>query len=376
MSVKIDNFKEADDTLTFTLSNVDVSIANAIRRTIISDIPVVVFKTAPHEENKCNIIANTSRLNNEIVKQRLGCIPVCIKDLNIPFKNYLLEVDVENKTDTTLIVTTKDFKVKNLTTNSYLEENDLRKIFPAYIPPNGKGEYFIDFIKLRPKISDEIPGEKIKLTCEFSISTARSDSMFNVTGTCSYGCTPDEEKIQQELAIRKQQWKDQGKNEKEIKFEGDNWLLLEAMRYVKRYSFDFIIQSIGIYENTKIVSEACVILIDKFKNLAKIIENDEISIQQSVTTLENSYDIILENEDYTVGNILNYEIYSVFYMDLKQLNYVGFKKMHPHDDHSILRVAFVKETDNKATVKVILISTINTVVKKINSIKSWFDAKK
>lgn len=376
MSVKIDNFKEADDTLTFTLSNVDVSYANALRRTIISDIPVVVFKTAPHEENKCNIIHNTSRLNNEIVKQRLGCIPICIKDLNIPFKNYLLEVDVENKTDTTLIVTTKDFKVKNLTTNSYLEENDLRKIFPAYIPPNGKGEYFIDFLKLRPKISDDIPGEKIKLTCEFSISTARNDSMFNVTGTCSYGCTPDEEKIHQELAIRKQQWKDQDKNDKEIKFEADNWLLLEGMRYVKKYSFDFILQSIGIYENTEIVSKACGILVDKFTNLSKIIENDEISIEQSFTTLENSYDIILENEDYTVGNILNFEIYSVFYIDLKKLTYVGFKKMHPHDNHSVLRLAFTSDADNKATVKIILINTIKEVVKKFNNIKSWFDAKK
>lgn len=376
MSVKIDNFKEADDTLTFTLSNLDVSYANALRRTIISDIPVVVFKTAPHEENKCNIIANTSRLNNEIVKQRLGCIPVCIKDLNIPFKNYLLEVDVENKTDTTLIVTTKDFKVKNLTTNTYLEENDLRKIFPAYIPPNGKGEYFIDFLKLRPKISDEIPGEKIKLTCEFSVSTARSDSMFNVTGTCSYGCTPDEAKIQQELAIRKQQWKDQGKNDKEIKFEADNWVLLEGMRYVKKYSFDFILQSIGIYENTEIITKACGILIEKFNNLNRIIETDEISIEQSVNTLENSYDIILENEDYTVGNILNYEIYSVFYMDLKQLSYVGFKKMHPHDNHSVLRIAFTNDNHNKSNVNTILVHTIKSIVEKFGKVKSWFDGKR
>lgn len=376
MSVKIDNFKEADDTLTFTLSNLDVSYANAIRRTIISDIPLVVFKTTPHAENKCNIIVNTSRLNNEIVKQRLSCIPICIKDLSIPFKNYLLEIDVENKTDTTLIVTTKDFKVKNLTTNSYLEENDLRKIFPAYIPPNGKGEYFIDFLKLRPKISDEIPGEKIKLTCEFSVSTARNDSMFNVTGTCSYGCTPDDNKIQQELAIRKQQWKDQGKNDKEIKFEADNWVLLEGMRYVKRYSFDFIIQSVGVYENTEIISKACDILIDKFTNLARIVENDELNIQDSHTTLEYSYDVILENEDYTIGNILNYEIYSVFYMDLKQLKYVGFKKMHPHDNHSVLRLSFINPSSNKSNVKIILINSIKTIVKHFKDVRSWFDAKK
>jgi hypothetical protein len=39
---------------------------------------------------------NTSRLNNEIVKQRLSCIPICIKDIEeTPIKNYLLELDVE-----------------------------------------------------------------------------------------------------------------------------------------------------------------------------------------------------------------------------------------------------------------------------------------
>lgn len=374
MSAKIENFKETDGTLTFTLSNVDVSYANAIRRTIISDIPVVVFKTAPHEENKCNIIANTSRLNNEIVKQRLGCIPICIQDLNIPFKNYLLEIDVENKTDTTIIVTTKDFKVKNLTTNTYLDESDLRKIFPAYIPPTGKGEYYIDFLKLRPRISDEIPGEKIKLTCEFSVSTARNDSMYNVTGTCSYGCTPDEEKIQQELAIRKQQWKDQGKTDKEVKFEADNWVLLEGMRYVKKYSFDFIVQSIGIYDNAEIVAKSCNILIDKFNKLQSSVETDELSIEPSNTTIENCYDIILENEDYTVGNILNYEIYSIFYMDLKQLSYVGFKKLHPHDTYSLLRLGFLKEAD-KSAVKIILIQTIKKIIETIKKVHSWFDNK-
>ena len=249
MSARLENLKESDDILTFTLGGVDVSYANAIRRTILSDIPVVCFKTTPYEENKANILINTSRLNNEIIKQRLSCIPVCIKDLAIPFKNYLLEVDVENKTDTSIYVTTKDFRIKNTTTDSYLDEADLRKIFPPYIPPTGKGEYFIDFLKLRPRVSDELPGERIKLTCELIVSTARDDSMFNVTATCAYGCTPDEAKINTELGIRKHKWQEEGKSEKEVNFEAANWKLLEGMRYVKRMSFDYVLQTIGIYEN-------------------------------------------------------------------------------------------------------------------------------
>ena len=373
MSAKIENLKETDEILTFTISSVDVSYVNAVRRTILSDIPIVCFKTTPHEENKANILVNTTRLNNEILKQRLSCIPICIKDLEIPIKNYLLEIDVENKTDTIMYVTTKDFKIKNITTDTYLDEGDLRKIFPTYVPPTGKGEYFIDFVRLRPKLSEELPGEKIKLTCELSIGTARDDGAFNVTGTCSYGCTPDNSKIVEELAKRKQKWADEGKSEANIEFEAANWKLLEGLRYVKRNSFDFIIQTVGIYENAEIIVKACQILIDKFVELKGILDKDAIDIHPADSTIDACYDIILENEDYTIGNILNYELYDVYYRDLKKLSYVGFKKMHPHDNHSILRMGFTDATAGKDTVRQMLAAVFEMAYKEIRHIKGLFD---
>ena len=166
MNPRIEKNSKKGDMLSFTLSGVNVSIANAIRRTILSDIPTVVFKTSPYEECKANIITNTSRLNNEILKQRLSCIPIHIPNFEeINLKNYLLEVNVENTTDTTMYVTTQDFKIRNLLTDSYLSEKDTRNIFP----PNDYTGYFIDFVRLRPKLSDELPGEKIHLICEFSL---------------------------------------------------------------------------------------------------------------------------------------------------------------------------------------------------------------
>jgi len=374
MSSKVTDIKEEDGLLTFTISNTDVSYVNGIRRTILSDITIVVFKTTPYEENKANIIINTSRLNNEIVKQRLSCIPICIKEINTNFiKNYLLEVDVENKTDTELIVTTKDFKIRDLVTNNFLEDGAVKKIFPPFIPPTGNNEYYIDFLRLRPKISDEIPGERIKLTCEFSVGTARDDSMFNVTGTCSYGCTPDYEKMEEQLEIRKQKWKDEGKNDSEINFEAKNWKLLEGLRYVKAYSFDFVLQSVGIYENTEIILKAVDILNNKMKNLIESLEKDEIDIHASDNTVENCYDVILENEDYTIGNILNYELYTVFYTDFKILDYVGFKKMHPHDSDSILRLAIFDKTKGISTVKAFLKAVMEQSIKRLESIKGCFD---
>ena len=371
---KVFDLKEEDGLLSFTIENTDVSYVNALRRTILSDIPIVVFKTTPYEENKANILINTTRLHNEILKQRLSCIPICIPNLEeTPIKNYLLELDVENKTDTTIIVTTQDFKIRDISSNTLLEDGIVKKIFPPFIPPTGNGEYYIDFVRLRPKISDEIPGERIKLTCEFSISTARDDSMFNITGTCAYGCTPDQEKMAEQLEIRKQKWKDEGKKEAEIKFEAANWKLLEGLRYVKRFSFDFIIQSVGIYENEQIIIKGCDVLLKKLELLKNAFDQDEVEIKPSDNTMENSYDIILVNEDYTIGNILNYELYSIFYTDLKMLDYVGFKKLHPHDSDSIVRIALTDKTKGISTVKTILKAVIEEGEKKIQGIKGCFD---
>jgi DNA-directed RNA polymerase subunit L len=374
MSSKVTELKEEDNVLTFTISNTDVSYINGIRRTILSDIPIVVFKTTPYEENKATIIINTSRLNNEIVKQRLSCIPICMTDINTNLlKNYLLELDVENKTDTELIVTTKDFKIRDLVTNNFLEDGVVKKIFPPFIPPTGNSEYYIDFLRLRPKISDEIPGERIKLTCEFSVSTARDDSMFNVTGTCSYGCTPDYEKMEEQLEIRKQKWKDEDKKESEINFEAKNWKLLEGLRYVKTNSFDFVLETVGIYENTEIFLKAVEILVKKMNLLIETLEKDELDIHASNNTVENCYDVILENEDYTIGNILNSELYTIFYKDLKMLDYIGFKKEHPHDNDSILRLSLTDKTKGISTVKTILKSTMEKSIETLKKIKGCFD---
>ena len=60
---------------------------------------------------KCTITKNTSRLNNEIIKQRLGCIPVHINDMNTPIDDFHIEIRSKNNGDTISYVTSGDFKV-------------------------------------------------------------------------------------------------------------------------------------------------------------------------------------------------------------------------------------------------------------------------
>ena len=346
MNPVIEPFDTKDDTLGFTLSGVNVSIANGLRRTILSDIPMLVFRTSPHEQNKCNIIANTSRLNNEVIKQRLSCIPIHIKDAqDFPFKNYVMDVNVENTTDTLMFVTTENFTIKDLVTGKLLPETKVREIFPA----DDYTGYFIDFLRLRPKISDEIPGEKIHLICEFDVGTNKEDGMFNSVSTCAYGNTIDTAFQDAELAKKKQTWKDEGKTEKEIEFEAANWLLLDGKRLFKKDSFDFKIQSVGVHTNNEIVDLGCQILMDNLNKVDTLIEKDELEIKNADNTMSNCFDIVLENEDYTIGKVLEFILYTKFY-ETKTLTYCGFKKNHPHDTYSIIRVAYAEPVE-KSTIK-------------------------
>ena len=361
------NSRHNDEMLMFTLSGVNVSLANAIRRTILSDIPLVVFRTTPYEQNKATIISNTSRLNNEILKQRLSCIPIHIKDIEeFPVKNYQLEVNVENITDTTMYVTTKDFIIKDLITGKHISETKNREIFPA----NNYTGYFIDFVRLRPKITDEIPGEKIHLTCDFSVGTAKEDGMFNAVSTCSYGFTVDVPAQEAVLEKYKQTWKDEGKTKEEIDFEAKNWRLLDGLRVTRKDSFDFIIQSIGIYDNVELVHKACEILVDKLQYQDTLIEKDELEIKNAENTMSNSFDIILENEDYTIGKVLEYFIYTKFY-ETKMMTFCGFKKIHPHDSYSIIRVAY-KDAIDKSSIKGHLKECIDDAIQVFSKVKKEF----
>ena len=331
------------DLKSFNVSNLNVSFANAIRRTIMSDIPLLVFKTAPYAESKCTVFTNTTRLNNEIIKQRLSCIPIHMSSTTINFDNYedyYLEVNVENTSDTKMIITTEDFNIRKKEDNSLMSKDLVNEIFP---PSTITGD-FIDFARLRPRVGENISGDHLHLVCDFIISSARDDGMFNVVSNCAYGFDIDEEKQAKVLDIKVQEWVDEGKSQDEIEYESKNWLLLDGKRVTKPDSFNFTIQTVGVYTNTQIVKAACDVLNMNLDKLNQEFVNQSVEIVPSTTTMSNCYDIILVNQDYTLGKIIEYAFHTKYY-ESKIATFCGFQKKHPHDDFSILRIAYEDNYD-------------------------------
>jgi len=351
MEPMLKNFSEDQDVLKFTLHNIEVCFANAIRRTILSDIPTIVIRSETHDINQCNIKVNTSRLHNEILKQRISCIPIhstLLRDNEskkaLP-TNYSLVVDVENTTDNILYVTTEDFRLRDNSNGDILSKDAMDKLFPGLFPKNTLTQSYIDLVRLRPKVGNDIPGEHFSMVAEFSVATAKDNSMFNVVSKCAYGNTMDSTKASSAWDAQEEKLRKDGESEGDIKFQKDNFRILDAQRHYEKNSFDFVIQTLGVYDNKDLVRKSCAVIQNKLIDLVQIIDNAEMPIFTGETTMENCFDIHLENEDYTIGKILEYMIYTKFYQGDNSLNFCGFKKFHPHDSKSVIRVAFMKKTD-------------------------------
>ena len=365
-SIVLPNIKESQEIkgiLNFTLEQANVSIANAIRRTILSDIKMVVLNP-----KNIQIIKNTTRFNNEIIKQRIGCIPVHIKVFE-GIENLIIELNAENKHDSLVYITTKNFKIKNKLTDTYLTEQAIKKIFP----PNKITDSYILIARLRPKISDIIPGEVLHLTSTLDISTAADDGMFNAVSTIGYENTPDKVEQDDKWQTIASELQKNKVSKSQVTYKRQDWYTLQAKRFYIDDSFDFQVESVGVYSNLEIMQKACNILINKLKKISEMCDAENLDLDKESTAIENCVEVILKGEDYTIGKVIEYILHYDYYLHDKQLSFVGFIKKHPHDTFSIIRLAFINEehftdTNIYAMIKFACLTGINI----FNNIKEAF----
>ncbi len=367
MNPVISNKKERDDELSFMISNIHVSFVNGIRRTILSEIPTAVFKTFPYDESNCKIATNTSRFNNEILKQRLSCIPIHLPDLSIPLGNLIMKLKHKNESGTIEYVTTEKFQIYDEGIGKLLSEETVRQIFP----PNKITNDYIDFVKLRPSFlkntsGSTTNGEEIDMSCRMSIDIAKTNSMFNVVSKATYSnVLISTEELNKKYDDYLSTLKDAEKfSDEELTLNKNDWFSLNAKRYYITNSFNFTITSLGVFSNKNILLKACSIIDEKFKSY--INASETISLGQeapfelvsNTSFAENCYDLVLKNEDYTVGKIIEFVLYTNLLEepDEKSLKliYVSFIKNHPHDTDSRVRLIFSDEQSESDVMQQIL----------------------
>jgi len=300
-----------------------------------------VFRTFPYSECKASITTNTSRLHNEILKQRLSCIPIHITDTDFPYKDYQIEIHVTADASEIRYITTKDFKMKNKVNGKYLTDVKVREIFKQ----NEITGDHIEFARLLPKMSEYSEGEQLAMTCDLDIGTAREDGAFNVVCTCAYQMTMDPSKVDEAWRIKEADLVKEGIatiGSEEMKAQRKNWSLLDAQRYTKDDSFDFVVETVGVFANADIVHKAAQIMINKCTKFIRDIESGENHIIPTVSTIQNGYDIELKGEDYTLGKVLEFFLHDKHYAEDQTVTYCAFRKIHPHNPDSMIRVGFAE----------------------------------
>jgi DNA-directed RNA polymerase subunit L len=71
--------------------------------------------------------------------------------------------------------------------------------------------------------------------------------------------------------------------------------------------------------------------------------------------------------------MLENSLYAKYFVELKTMTFCGFKKLHPHDNQSVLRIAY-KEAVEISSVKIDLESCAKDIIRIFESVKSVFVA--
>jgi DNA-directed RNA polymerase subunit L len=335
LSPKISHVSEKEAILSFRISGVDVSIANAIRRTILTDIPVQGFTADTINITKNNCV----KMHDQVLQLRMENIPILLDSIT-PSDTYELILDITNTTDTLREVHTGDFQVINLQTQK--NESDLLSIwFPKPFP----------LLQLQGRISESIMGETIQLRCRPQLVTARQHAAF-VAGNVGFAWTPNPEKITQEVSKIEEQYKKEGLNSYEIASKIQNWKLLEGARHTLDNTFDFMVESYCFYSPTQLVVTACSLLSKNLRDFIISLNQDRYSILENQSmTIPNAWDIQLSQMDESLANILTHFLYTKYFLEDKKLSFCACARLHPYDEHLTLRVACVHELDTATHLK-------------------------
>ena len=279
--------------LKFDIKDANLSIANGIRRILMSEVPSFSI-----DIDNINIKNNTSIFHNEYVKERLALVP--IKYFNkistetesysfidvIKMNNIKCSLKVENKTEDIIEVTTKDIEIKLKT---IIDDMDI------YLDINEKlfSEPHILLLQLKPK-------EKFDCTMEISEGIAGKYSL-----------------------------------NKSLKTNNARWQTCTNVGFyhdINSYFYD--LETCGVYNNKTILYMAVETLIKKLNNFIKNIQNksDDIRIK-SVPNVENMYNIIINKENHTLGN----KLVELLYKD-ENVEFCSYKQPHPLEDIIVLQI--------------------------------------
>ena len=323
--------------LKFDIDGVKMSLVNALRRVMISEVNTVAFETSNFETSSIKITENTSQFHNEFLLHRIGLIPINISNTdNFNESDYTFSLEVENKTNSVLYVTAGDIKVMN---NKTGQMEPTEKFFPKDPISNEN----ILIVRLLPNPSGI--NEKLNFTGTARVGNGSIDARYSPVSVCFYINTIDPEKT--EVAFN--DYKEQADPSLEANKIKRKFIINESERHFftdadgEPSKFTFTVESIGVIPPQEILGRAIDILNNKLEKLQTELvkrDSDYLEIEETPTAME-AYDITIDTETHTLGFVI--QEYANKLISDNDLVYVGYMNPHPLKKNIKLRVAL---TDN------------------------------
>ena len=361
--------KSVPDTLKFDVANCDSSFVNAIRRSIITDVETISFNTDDYINSDLKVIHNTSSLHNEFILHRMGLIPIYSDNIsNYNPDNYKFILNKENKTQNIIDVTTNDIEVLNLETNTL---EDTEKFFPK----NSITNDHILIIKLKQNPNGE--GQKIHIEGKSSKNSGSTHIRFSPVSNVLFINKQDPEKVDAGFSeyVKAFQVKNNITfNESEIKKLARRFQIEKAERlyYVDENNdpnvFEFEIETCGVLKPHRILIESLSSLENKLKKFIIELDNalsgnpSKVKIKESECIMK-SFDIIIDNENHTLGNLVQ----SYINRDYKNENiFVGYMNPHPLKNEIFFRI----KSEDINSVKKIIVTTATKLIDTFNRLRT------
>ena len=192
---------------------------------------------------------------------------------------------------------------------------------------------------MRPATSAGGQGERINLSATISLHTAKENACFAVASLCTFGGIVDKSKSDRAWEVEKQRLQARGASQEAIESAKLDWPHVNGKRHVLENSFEFTVESVGVYTASRIVSLGLDKVVSRIDEV--LVNLDETPINPASSTIPNAWDVTLTRGDHTLGNMLD----QVFHMNSvgNGVDYCGFRRPHPHQPTGVLRLGFNKE---------------------------------
>ena len=243
----------------FSGKHVNYVLMNTLRRIALEYIPMYSF-----DPKNIEIAKNTSVYNNDIIRIRLSVFPIYELSNSKELISKLTEIQKDEYKEDSFQQLTMHFAVKNNTQDIINVTTDDCSFY--------MGDKKIDSIYKTPLLIVKLkPGEEMNGSCRTSVGIGRQSAIYCPTQICCY----------EEL--------------------DDN-------------RFIFKIESDGQLDEKEILKRTCDVIIRKLNYVEEKLDDVE---------LDDEIDIMLEDEDHTMGNLITYYI-----QDHKNVSYAGYKQDH------------------------------------------------